>query len=219
MALPPSIPTSFVPHPSGAPRKFRSDLTNTFGLFAYAVLGLVFVLAIGVFLYGQILNSSLASKDTKLEAATASIDQDTVEEFVRLRNRLNQGETLLNNHVAFSNFFTSLGKIVPANVRLTALHLAHDSSGAVKVDGAGVAKSFNALAVFSAAFAEDKGIRDAIFSKIGVNKDSSVSFSLSATLDPKSIAFVPSVGGTLPAGATQASSTSQTSVPATPQPL
>lgn len=55
-----------------------------------------------------------------------------------------------------------------------------------------MARSFNALAAASNAFATDGRIKDAIFSNISVNKDSTVSFSLSAMLDPKLIIFEPS---------------------------
>lgn len=191
MALPPMIPTSFVPHSSAAPRKFRTDLTGAFGFFAYVVLGIVFVLALGVFIYGRILAADKASKDNELQTKVQAIDPKTVETFVRLRDRLTSSATLLNSHVAFSGFFSSLEKILPITVRFTTLHLSLDATGASKVEGAGVAKNFNALAVASTAFATDGRIKDAIFSGIKINKDSSVSFSLVATLDPSIVVFSP----------------------------
>jgi len=213
MALPPTIPTSFVPHAAGSPQKFRSDFTGAFGIFAYAVLGLVFILALGMFLYDRVLASDLSAKDTELAKATASIDQATVEGFVRLRNRLNQSTTLLNKHTAFSNFFTVMKNTLPASVRFTTLHISLDTNGTSKIDGSGIAKSFNALAAVSTAFAEDGRIKDAIFSKISINKDNSVSFSLSAMLDPKLVVFSPgSVVESVvsPQEAVQASSTTPT---------
>lgn len=191
MALPPTIPTSFVPHGTAAPQKFRSDFTGAFGIFAYAILGIAFLLALGVFFYGRILASSQSAKDAALAEQVKKIDQATVENFIRLRDRLASSETLLNGHPAFSGFFSSLEKILPSTVRFTALHLSIDSNGTPKVEGSGTAKSFNALAAASSAFAEDGRIKDAIFSNIDVNKDSSVSFSLVATLDPKLIVFSP----------------------------
>ncbi len=189
MALLPTIPTSFVPHSATAPRRFRSDLTGAFGFLAYAILGVVFLLALGVFFYGRILAADKASKDEKISAAVATIDLKTVENFVRLRDRLTSGEALLAGHTAFSGFFSSLEKILPTTVRFTELHLSLDVAGAPKVEGSGVAKSFNALAAASTAFAADGRIKDAIFSNITINKDSSVSFALTATLDPEIIAF------------------------------
>lgn len=191
MALPPTIPTSFVPHSTSEPRRFRSDFTGAFGFFAYAILGIVFIMALGVFSYGRILSADEASKYKKLTVAETEIDSKTVESFVRLRNRLVSGGTLLEEHVAFSGFFSSLEKILPTTVRFTALHLSIGQNGLSKIEGGGVAKSFNALASASTAFAEDGRIKDAIFSNININKDNSVSFSLSATLDREIIVFLP----------------------------
>lgn len=192
MDLPPTIPTSFVPHAASATaRRFRSDFTGAFGFFAYGVLALVFVLALGVFFYGRILAGSKASKDAALATAQAEIDPATVESFVRLRNRLSSGASLLAAHPAFSGFFSTLEKLLPGSVRFTTLHLSRSEMGIAKVESAGVAKSFNALAAASNALATDGRIKDAIFSNIRVNLDGSVSFTLSAALDQKLIAFTP----------------------------
>lgn len=192
MALLPTIPTSFVPHPSGATsRRLSSSLTGVFGFFAYAVFGIVFILALGVFLYSRFLATNQAAKDALLVKAEAAIDQTTIESFVRLRNRLDIGSALLKKHVAFSNFFSPFETLLPTGVRFSSLHLSIDSSGTTKVDGSGIAKSFNSLAVVSTSFATKDSIKDAIFSKISVNKDNSVSFDLSATLDSKLVTFSP----------------------------
>lgn len=192
MALLPTIPTSFVPRETLASRpRARASLSGLFDIFAYAVLGIVFILALGVFFYGRILASTLEARETALAKAAAAIDPATVEGFVRLRDRLNASQSLLKNHVAVSNFFASLGELLPSNVRFSSLHVLIDSTGRARVEGSGVAKSFNALAAASGAFASDGRIKDVIFSKISILPDSSVSFGFSATLDPKLIVFSP----------------------------
>ncbi len=198
--MPPTIPTSFIPQSASASaRHFRSDFTGAFGFFAYAVLGVVFLLAILVFFYGGVLSASKTSKDMALANAQASIDPATVENFVKLRNRLTSGESLLEKHVAFSPFFALLERLLPESVRFTLLNLSVSNTGTTKVEAAGIAKSFNALAVASNAFAADGRIKDAIFSNISVTKNGFVSFALSATLDPKLISFTsPSAGSFAP---------------------
>lgn len=192
MALPPTIPTSFLPHSqTSVSQRFSGNLGGSFSLVAYGLLLISFILALGVFIYGRVLAGQLASKDAQLAKAESAIDPATVETFVRLRDRLTSGETLLNNHLALSGFFNSLETLLPATVRFSTLHLSADSTGTVKVEGTGVAKSFNALAAASDAFAKDGRIKDAIFSNLSVNRDNSVSFSLSAALDPKLVAFTP----------------------------
>lgn len=213
--LPPTIPTSFVPHPSGAaPRRLRFDFTGAFGFVSYAILGIVFALALGVFIYGRVLAANLSAKDAALAEAEASIDPVTVENFVRLRDRLDSGAALLTNHVAFSNFFTLIETLMPSTARFTSLHLAVNDEGGVKIEGAGVARSFNALASASSAFAVDGRIKDAIFSNIVVSsKDGSVSFALTATLDPKLVAFSPSVPAVSESAASAVPQESATTTP------
>lgn len=206
MPLPPTIPTSFVPRPT-AVRQYRTDFTNAFGFIMYAILGVVFLMALGVFVYGQLLATEQSRKDTALKTAEANIDRPTIEHYVQLNNRLKQSETLLAKHVAFSNFFNVLQTLLPINVRFSTLHLSFDSRGVPKVDGSGTAKNFNALAAASEALASDSRIKDAIFSKLSVNKDNSVSFGLSATLDSKLIVFAPGADAPADADATTATST------------
>ncbi|MSU74657.1 hypothetical protein EXS57_02665 [Candidatus Kaiserbacteria bacterium] len=192
MALPPTIPTSFVPRSASATtHQLRSQLTSTFGLFSYAVLGIVFVLALSVFFYDQILSGAQTERHSALLKQQEAIDPATIGSFVQLRDRLNSGTLLLSNHVAFSNFFELLETILPNSVRFNSLHLTMNDIKKVKIEGFGVARNFNALAAVSTAFATDGHIKDAIFSNITVNKDSSVSFALSAALDPKVITFSP----------------------------
>ena len=193
MTLPPTIPTSFVPRiTSAAPRQFRSDFIGVFSFFAYGVLVIAVVLALGIFLYGRVLDSNKVAKDTALANAQAAIDRTTVENFVRLRNRLTSSESLLDKHAAPSSFFSAIEAILPENVRFSSMHLSLVDAGAT-IDGSGTAKNFNALAAASNAFATEGHIRDAIFSKISINRDNSVSFALSATLDPRILIFTPSI--------------------------
>ncbi len=197
MALPPTIPTSFVPHPgNSAPKRYRADLTGAFAFFSYGVLGIVVLLAFGVFFYGRILASDKSAKDATLQKAEANLDPKTVNDFVRLQDRLNSGAQLLGTHVAFSGFFDALDTMLPSTVQFNQLALSIDAAGTPTLKGTGTAKDFNALAAASNSFATGSSVKDAIFSNIKVNQGGSVGFDVSATLDPKLIAYNPSLYGT-----------------------
>ncbi len=207
MALPPTIPTSFVPYSaSSSTRRFRADYSGALGFFAYLVFFFALALAIGVFFYGRILDATQSAKDAELSKAEAAVDPATVKSFLELHNRLASGEQLLSKHSALSNFFTLLATIMPTNVRFSSLHLSVGSSGAVQVEGTGTAKNFNTLAATSIAFAADGRIQNAIFSNIAIKKDNSVTFGFNSTLDPKLVAFSPSAA---------AAAAATTSVPVT----
>jgi hypothetical protein len=193
MSIPQSIPTSFVPHPGGTNRPHAS--LDTFGTLlavtGYLSLFIVFLLALGVFFYGRILAGTIVTKDAALAKAQQEIDPETARGFVQLRDRLDSSQQLLTNHLAPSGFFSALQSVTPSSVRFSGLHFSVDTDGIVKVEGAGVAKSFNALSVASTAFGTDARFKDSLFSKITINPNNSVSFSFSTTLSPKLISFSP----------------------------
>lgn len=192
MALPPSIPTSFVPHPASTVARRRGDLTGAFAFFGYGALALIVGLAIAAFIYSSILSAKQASKDKELADAVAAIDPSIVSGFVHLRDRLSSGQALLDKHVALSNFNRVFASLMPTGSRLSALHIAVTDAGSITAEATGAAKSFNTLAASSKSFASDGRIKDAIFSGIKV-EDSLVSFTLSATIDPSLTAFDPTV--------------------------
>lgn len=189
MALPPNIPTSFVPHPSER-QNFRTDFSGTIPFLAYVIFAVSVVLAVGAFLYARVLSAEQAGKDAALSTAEQSTDKGAVENFVRLRNRLVDAKTLINGHVAFSNVLNALDTQLPATVRMNSIIISTDSTtGGVTLKGSGVAKTFNALAAASASFAGSGTIKNAIFAGLQVNTDNSVSFSLTATVDPSLVAY------------------------------
>lgn len=193
MDIPPTIPTSFVPRLTSTPiRRFSTDSVNAFSIFAYSVLGVVLLLTAGVFVYDRLLVSEIATKGVVLKKSQTGIDLATVRNFVQLRDRLNSGTTLLANHVAFSSFFSMFDTLLPSTVRLSSLHLSFDAVKKVRLDGSGTAKSFNALAAASAALATDGRFKETTFSNMTIDKENhTISFVLSATLDPKAVSFSP----------------------------
>ena len=219
MPLPSSIPTSFVPHPGGQQaRQYRNDFGSALSVLAYLVLAVMVAAALGVFVYNRVLISEQASKDAELSKAESSIDSVAVQNFIRLRDRLSASKGLLDNHVSVSSFFTLLENILPSTTRFTSLHIVMDAKGAVALQGAGVAQSFNALAAASNAFAKDGRIKNAIFSNISVTNSGAVSFKLAATLDPSLVAYTPAAPAilapvetsTAPVGMPPATTTSTT---------
>lgn len=190
MALP-TIPTSFVPHPAASNRnQFKSTTVNIAAIVAYMSFFAAIALSIGVFAYGHLLKASKASKEVALQKAEQSIDLSTVKSFIHLRDRLDQGETLMTSHIAVSSFFSIFSALLPQTVRFSSLHLAISKNNAApKVEGTGTAKSLNAIVVAANSLASDSRFNDVIFSKITVTNENAVSFNFSATFDQELIAY------------------------------
>ena len=91
MALLPTIPTSFVPRSASVERRrISTDLGGLFSYLSYAILGVVFILSIGVFFYGRILAVNKSAKD-ELLAKAESVKND----FEQIKNMTLKNEKLL----------------------------------------------------------------------------------------------------------------------------
>ena len=76
-------------------------------------------------------------------------------------------------------------------MRFQTLQLTVEDDRTAVIEMRGTARSFNALAAQSSAFAGEKQIRRAIFSGITVDKTGLVKFALSAEVSPKLILLTP----------------------------
>lgn len=201
--MPPSpttIPTSFVPKQpvrSGSP--YAKSGGNTFFIVALIVLGVSVVSSVGVFGFEQYLKSVRDAKAEEVRMAQESLSTDTVEEFIRTRNRFIAAGSLLESHTATTGFFELLETLTLENVRFSTLSFEIGEDGSAKIAMDGTARTFNALAAQSSAFAGEKRIKRAIFSEIALNtQNDTVTFTLTAELDPKLLAFsnrpVPNTG-------------------------
>lgn len=185
MALPPTIPTSFVPKQPVTATKRRSTGSNPFLALAYIILGLAVIGCGLVFGYQYYLDGVAKKKANDVLAAQNQIDQATVTEFIRLRDRFTAAKDILNRHVVLSQYFDVLENLTLQGVRFNSLKMDVLEDRRARIDMAGTARSFNTLAAQSQSFATDKRIKRAIFSGINVtSKDNSVGFDLTAELDP-----------------------------------
>jgi hypothetical protein len=191
VAISPNIPTSFVPRQTVDTnrRKIRSG-TDILLIGSLILLALTIAAAGAIYGYQLYLQKVSVSKAQDLQKAQAAIDQSTVEGFVRLSSRLANAKTILDQHIFPSQFFDLLENLTLQSVHFNTLTFTLNKDKSASIDMNGVAKNFNALAAQSAAFANEKRIKHAIFSGFSVNKDNSVSFELSAELDPKLVLSV-----------------------------
>jgi hypothetical protein len=219
--MPPNIPTSFVPRQpvkTGSVRGLAFNFQGLFLIISFIVLALAVLASLGVFVYGQYLDGQSTAKAAELTKEEQNISQSTVEEFLRLQNRLSSSEGLLDRHVTLSTFFNLFESLTLTHVQFTSLKITVADDQSAKLEAAGKASSFNALAAESKSFSAAQGVKDAIFSDFTTDKSGNVGFSLTATLDPSLVAdfsaAVQQTTGTTPPAPAAAVSTSTPSQPA-----
>ncbi len=162
---------------------------------ASSLLGIAVLLAVAIFAYAHFLKSGSEQKALDLEAAQAGVSEETVDGFIRLRDRLTSSSMVLNQHVMLTQFFDSLEELTLQGVRFTSLEIVVSDDHGAEVAMTGVAKNFNALAGQSAAFAAERRIKQAIFADITADRNGVVTFGVTAKLDPS---FV-NIQGSVPA--------------------
>lgn len=203
MALPPTIPTSFVPKQVMVTRKSTIGF-NPFLLVSYVIFGVWVITAGLVFTYQWYLTRESSKKIEELKIEQTNIDQTSVNNFIRLRDRFAVAKQTLDKHVTLSEYFNTMEGITIQNARFTKLKLTVQENRTAKVEMNGTARNFNALAAQSTAFASDKNIKNAIFSGFVLDqKDGTVAFQINADIDPVLItqtAASASLTPTAPAG-------------------
>lgn len=188
MALPPTIPTSFVPkQPVATSARRQQSGTNLFLIIAGVIAGISILAAAGVFGYELYLKNARDQKSAELTEAQRAVNIDVVEGFIRLKNRLNTVEVLLDQHIMLSEFFDTLESRTLQTVRFSGLTVKVNEDRSAEIQMEGVARSFNALAAQSSAIAAEKRIKRAIFSDIAVNDNGTVGFTLTASVDSRLI--------------------------------
>lgn len=163
--------------------KFSQSGNSAITIIALILVGIALAGCAGVFGLEYYLSGVAKKKAAQVAATEAAIDTESVEEFIRTRDRFVAAQDLLDRHVRSSDFFTLLDTVTLQTVRFSALSfaVAEDRSATIKMTG--TARSFNALAAQSSLLAQEKYIKRAIFANITVNENGTVSFSLDADVD------------------------------------
>jgi Tfp pilus assembly protein PilN len=192
MAVAPSLSTSLVPHQQTEGKKPSFDVIGLLSYFFYVILGIVFVMAVGVFLYSRVLISIKNSKEAALTKQTQALAAQQVQAaaYARLRSRLDAAVGLVDKHTVASAVFPEIERLLPGTVQLNSIHLSF-GEGSPQFSAEGVAKNYNALALASSAFSKSQHFKDALLKIEHTYVDGSVAFTFTSTVDPVLTTFSP----------------------------
>jgi hypothetical protein len=195
----PQAPASFIPK---KPLTVDGRSGGGGGLLNVIAL-LIFVASLagagGTFLYQQYLKNSITAKAASLNRAQGAYDPGVIQDLVRLDSRIAQARTLMGKHVAPTALFAYLAGATLESVQFTRFGYTLEADGSAVLSLDGVARSFSSVALQSDSFGSSRVLRNVIFSGISVGQTGSVSFSVSATVDPALILYDRALVQTAPA--------------------
>lgn len=204
-----NIKSSFIPGDAGQlGRSTKNAISNGGGglfditaLLATVLLVTSLALGVGVFLYVQLLQSSLSSKREQLVRAQEAFEPTLIQELTRLDDRMQAAQEILNKHRAPSLMFDFLEEITLGTVSYKNFSFTADSD-VPEIKMQGVAQSVNSIALQADLLGKHTGVSSPIFSNITRDTDG-VRFDLVATIIPASIRYINTLSARAPAGAPQ----------------
>lgn len=190
----PQFRTSFIPKKTltagAALEKVKGNSLGIISLIALIIaLGAV-VLSVGIFLYQQILTSSIARKAETLERARAAFEPALIQELVRLDARIQSAGVILNEHLAPSTLFSILEDSTLKSVRFSNFSLNRVGDNKIGISMQGVANNFNGVALQADIFGKSKAIKEPIFSNLNLDQTGKAVFTVTAFVDPAFINFI-----------------------------
>ncbi len=180
---------SFIPKQSLAAANRGNGGMGLFFLLGLLIFIMSLVAAGGAFAYEGYLNGQISSKDADLRLDEGAFNAGTIQDLVRIDQRLTQGKTLLQKHVSPSAIFYFLSTITLERVQFQSLDYALQPDGSATLALTGAADSFASVALQSDQFGTSKMLRDVIVSGITVADTGKVNFSVNASVDPQLISY------------------------------
>jgi len=193
------ISSSFIPHeaPSGRIKKpmYTRGAVDIIVLGAVIFLFSSLALALGVFLYQQFLNASLASKTEQLQRAREAFDPTLIQELTRLDDRMSAANGILQNHLAPSELLILLEELTLKTVAYKNLEFNATNISTMTLMLDGLAYSVNSIALQADILGRHTAVASPIFANIN-RTDKGVAFDVEATINPSALRYVEHISGT-----------------------
>jgi len=158
------------------------------GILAFWLFSTAVVSVIGVYLYRANLTSVLNTRIDSINRAEKAFETGAVLELKKIDIRLKAATTLLNDHLALSDFLTSLAESTLPEVSFSNLTFTYDQD-APTVTMAGESRGYLYIAQQSDVFESNLFIQNHIFSDFILTDTGNISFSLSFTLNKSLLYF------------------------------
>ncbi|MDP3646431.1 MAG: hypothetical protein Q8R25_05070 [bacterium] len=192
------IQSSFIPRDAATPVQSvvrRSGLYDLVMLVSVVLFVASVVLAIGVFLYVQFLNTESASKLAHLQRAKAAFEPALIQKLTRLDDRMRVADEVLASHIAPIMVLQILEQSTLQTVAFQSFDFKAPDSQNITITMSGVAQSVNSVALQADLFSKSTLITSPIFSGIS-RAGNGVHFSVKSLINPALIRYASLVNGT-----------------------
>jgi len=186
--------TSFIPKKpvqsvAAGGRIKKNKSSGIFTLISFVIFIATIVIAAGTFLYRIKLEADISNQLETLATAKESLDQQFISEAVRLSDRINGVQGLLDNHLSPSQIFYLLEDWTIKTLRFNSLSFTFNAGEDLGISGSGVASGFESIIQQSDKYGESNYLRNIIFSGLQNNANGLVSFSFQGNVNPELVIY------------------------------
>lgn len=186
--------TSFVPKKTiveREPKRGRGGLGGIINLVALIIFIASLIGAGGVYFYRSSLQSTIDGYKESLARARAAFEPSLITKLQVLDKRMRSATGILGSHVAVSPIFSLLGEITLPTVRYSdfAYEFNKQNSNLVDIKITGQAKGYNYIALQADLFAQNKFIKNPIFSNFTLDQLGNIAFNLTFSVDKSLVVY------------------------------
>jgi len=183
--------TSFIPKTTLEPIAGPS-VHKPLGFFSFVTSIIFFITVLvagGAFGWHKYLETNKEKLKASLETNVKSFEPQTLDEYVRLDNRIDSSKMLLSKHVAVSYIFDFLSENTIQSVKFNDFKYEIGLDGGATLSMNGDAKSYNAVAYQAEVFAKERSLKTPLFSNLDLDTFGNVIFNFSTQVDPGFITY------------------------------
>ena len=178
----------FVSDAGGIPVRKQAKEKSLFTFISSIIFTLSVIMAIGVFGYKFYLKYSIDKMDSSLQMAQSTLQPDTINQLVRLDNRMTFTKNLISKHHILTPLFGFLEDSTPITVRFNDFQYSTTRQG-IEIAMKGQARGYSALALQADIFDKSDYFKDSVFSDLNLNESGDVNFSFRAIVNPDLVLY------------------------------
>ncbi len=188
----PKFQSSFIPKgpasSTSSPLGVRGAPRDIVSFLAGLIFTISLILAVGVFAYKYYLNYRIDRMGAELESARTALSPETIDELVRLNDRIVSVEDLVSKHRVVSPVFDYLSSVTPKTVRYIEFSFAVTDK-TLDLNVRGEARSYSALATLSQTLHQTDNFQKPVFTNLSLDEKGNVLFTLSVVVNPDLISY------------------------------
>ena len=184
--------TSFIPKkPLAEERVVRERPVSIVTFLATIIFFATIVAGVGAYGYQVILAKQVKEMSASLETAKGAFEPTLLADLQTLDKRINASSDILTNHIAVSPIFRALQDLTLRSVRFTKFSYNFSKDGDIEVKMSGLSPNYNyiTLALQSDVLAENKYIKNPVFSNLNLDEKGNVTFDLSFSVDASFVRY------------------------------